>query len=222
MTRQDKFLIAVAAVCALALVANWIRSYSLEEYAGFIGTITATFAGVVVAAFLSVRQFYFQARQQEKKQSQQLAQSLAGELFTVLDILSAGPNVHFVDPTGADDPIPVIFAQLEPTATEEAIRVGLSGPQGSANLSQLSSLMRDYTTISASLYSLTYGTHWTPAISLRAYRSATEISRVRANIIIFCTTVLHFLAAQGIEMPPDPGFRTDPRRVVQYRNRPPT
>jgi purine-cytosine permease-like protein len=143
MSRNDKILMVVAAVCGILAVGGWSWNVSAETFAQYIGTIVATFAGVGLAAYLSVRQFYSQAEQVEATRRQQLATSLAAELYALLDILAGPPHFVVGDPTGGTNNIPAVFAQLEPTATEEAIRLGLLEPQSTSNLYQISSLMRE-------------------------------------------------------------------------------
>jgi hypothetical protein len=94
------------------------------------------------------------------------------------------PTHYLPNPAGGPTPIPVILAQLEPIATEEAIRVGLLGAQSSANLSQLSNMMRDYSQVSDSLYPLLCGPMWDPRFLQHAIKLATELARVRMTLII--------------------------------------
>jgi hypothetical protein len=207
---KDRILIIAAIVCGLVWVGDISSNVSTETLVQYIGTIAATFAGVVLAAYFGVRQFYSQARENDRARSQQLAESLAGELFAVLDILAGPPNLHVLDPTGGPNQTPVIFAQLEPTATEEAIRVGLLGSQSSSNLYQLSNLMRDYSKNSEALTALARGPIWSPWVWQQSHALAAELMRERKNLVIWCVTVLYGLAAQGVEMPRDPRYRTDP------------
>lgn len=222
--KTHHILTTVIALCVLIVVGDWIRAISTEAFVAFIGTLIATFIGVGAAAYINVWRFYSEAEETDRAKSQLLAESLAGELSTVLDILGGNPNVVIRDPTGGTNHIPVVFAQLEPTATEEAIRIGLLGSQSTANLSQLSNLMRDYTKASDNLYPLV--TAWyqdendlTPLKP--AYKVANEVERLRQNLVIWCEAVLSSLKSQGIQMPHDPQFRTDPARVVTYRTGPP-
>jgi purine-cytosine permease-like protein len=132
---KDWFLAVLAGVCVLIAVGGWIHDTSTESFVEYAGTLVATFAGVVIATYFSVWQFYSQARANDEERSEQLAQSQAGELFTVLDIFGGIPIHYLPNSAGGSTPIPVILAQLESTATEEAMRVGLLGTQSSANLS---------------------------------------------------------------------------------------
>ena len=218
--KSHHVLIIVIVVCVLVIVGDWARTTSTEAFVAFVGTLVATFVGVGAAAYISVWRFYAEAEEMNRERSQLLAQSLAGELFSVLDILGGSPNVFIRDPAGKTEAIPVVFAQLEPTATEEAIRVGLLGSQSSANLTQLSNLMRDYTKASDNLYPLVSQIRLNPAVVVAAHPLASEIVRLCMNLIIWCTTVLYGLAAQGIQMPHDPLFRTDPKRVTTRRTDP--
>lgn len=217
---RDALLLVLVVGLALVAVGNWVRGVSTEAFAAYIGTLVATFVGVGVAAYLNVRAFYAQGQRNNDERTDLLAQSLAGELFTVLDILGAGPNVVVSDPTGRNNHVPVVYAQLEPTATEEAIRVGLFGAQSTANLGQLSNLMRDYSKACDNLYPLVTQmrmnpTH--PAPVAAAYPLALEITRLKMNLVIWCMTVLYGLAAQGVTMPENPQFRTEPSNVVTYK-----
>lgn len=212
----NRLLIAVVVVCVLVVVADWIYSNSAEAFAAFVGTLLATFVGVGAAAYINVQRFYAESEANDRARSRLLAQSLAGELFTVLDILGGKPNVTVLDPTGEGNHIPVVFAQLQPTATEEVIRAGLFGAQSSASLTQLSNLMRDYTRASDNLYPLVNQMRMDPRFAIAAHPLASEITRLKMNIIIWCTTVLYGLAAQGVEMPHDPLYRTDFSRVATW------
>lgn len=151
---RDALLLVLVVGLVLAAVGNWVREVSTEAFAAYVGTLVATFVGVGLAAYLNVRAFYAQAQRNNEERTDLLAQSLAGELFTVLDIVGAAPNLVVVDPTGRNNHVPVVFAQLEPAATEEAIRVGLFGAESTANLGQISNLMRDYTKACDNLYPL--------------------------------------------------------------------
>lgn len=223
--RCHLILIVVVAVCVLVAVGDWIYGNSKDAFAAFIGTMFATFAGVGAAAYINVRRFYAESEENDRVRSQLLAQSLAGELSTVRDILKAQPNFIVPDPSGTNH-ILVRQAQLEPTATEEAIRVGLLGTQSSANLSQISNFMRDYSRASDNLYPLVSrmrmaSERTAPRISAAAYPLALEIDRLRLNLLIWCDAVLTGLAAQGVPIPEDPTFRTNPQTVVTYRPGPP-
>lgn len=211
-----RVLLAVLAVCVLVVVGDWIYATSAEAFAAFIGTIFATFLGVGSAAYINVRRFYIQSDESDARRSQLLAQSLAAELLTVRDILESAPHVTVHDPTGGMNPISVRHAQLQPAATEEALRVGLLGVQSSANLAQISNFMRDYSRASDNLYPLVSQMRMYPIFSIAAHPLALEIDRLRANLLIWCEAVLDGLAAQGVQMPEDPKFRTDPNRVVSY------
>lgn len=181
---KDRFLAVLAGACVLIAVGGWIRDTSTESCVEYVGTLVATFAGVVIVTYFSVWQFYSQARANDEERSEQLAQSLAGELFTVLDTFGGIPTHYLPNPAGGPTPIPVILAQLEPIATQEAIRVGLLGAQSSANLSQLSNMMRDYSQVSDSLYPLLCGPMWDPRFLQHAIKLATELARVRTTLII--------------------------------------
>jgi hypothetical protein len=192
-------------------VGAWSRDASEQTLIQYVGTIVATFAGVGLAAYLSVRQFYSQARETDNLRSEQLAQSLAGELFTVLDILAGPPNLHVgAAVPSTSGPVPVVLAQLEPTATEEAIRVGLLGAQSSANLYQISSLMREYSKNSDAIAAMVRVPIWNARVADQSFKLALELTRGRMNLTIWCVTVIYGLAAQGIEMPADPRYRSDP------------
>jgi hypothetical protein len=198
----------------------------------YVGTIVATLAGVGVATYLSVRQFYSQAEKKDDERRRQLAQSLAAELLKMLDVFAGGPNLHMADPKAtaphlfpdelgpARSPVSVHLVQLEPTATEEAIRVGLLDPQSTSNLSQLASLMRDYSMLSNNFYPLQYGPIWNPSYQERAYKLSVELARTRINLIIFGSTIITGLASQEIELPPQPQFRSDPNINVKMGGSP--
>lgn len=220
LTNHDKALIIVAVASFLVMIGNWAYSFSTVEFVSFITTIVATFSGVGLAAYLNVRQFYYEGRKRDEAQSQQLGQSLAGELYTVLDILRGPPNVTILDPNSGSNHISVVFTQLTPVASDEGIRVGLFGAQSAANLSQVSNLMREYTKASNDLYSLVSEWRRSPRdleLWNTAYQRARELNRLKTNLIIWCDAVLPGLASQGIEMPEDPQYRSNSTRVQHYR-----
>jgi hypothetical protein len=213
-------LLAVILLCVLVIVGDWIRSVSTEAFAAFIGTLVATFVGVGTAAYIGVRRFYAEAEATEIRRSQILAESLAAEMSTALDILRGCPNVVIADPNGGAADIPVIFAQLTPTAVEEAIRVGLLGSQSTANLSQISNLMREYTTASDNLYPLVNAWHRDETdltLWKTAYKAATNVDRLKQNVILWCEENLKHLENQGVQMPEDRHFCSNPERVATYK-----
>ncbi len=77
--------------------------------------------------------------------------------------------------------------------------------------------MRDYTKACDNLYPLASQMRLNPAVVVAAYPLALEVRRLKINLVIWCTTVLYGLAAQGVTMPKNPLFRTDTGRVVTYR-----
>jgi len=179
----------------------------------------ATFIGVALAAALGIWLFYFQNEQSEKERKRQLGKALAGELVAVLDILHSPPNATIPDPSGGDADIPVILAQIEPMATEEALRNSLLGPQSNFNLVQLANVMREYRQSSNGFTPfLPYlcagqldGPMWIPV-----YELARDTDRLRQNVIMFCETVIKGLEDAGVKMPPEPKFPSDPNQTVPY------
>ncbi len=110
---RNRILVVVVAGCVLVAVGDWIYDVSTEVFVAYIGTLVATFTGVGAAAYLNVRVFDEQERKRARERTDLLAQSLAGELFTVLDILGGMPNVRVRDvtyPEDLDKAIPGVFA----------------------------------------------------------------------------------------------------------------
>jgi purine-cytosine permease-like protein len=81
MSRKDKYLLVVAGVCILVTVGDWSykTATDINSFVQYIGTIVATFSGVGLATYLSVRQFYSQARERDDARRQQLAQALGAD-----------------------------------------------------------------------------------------------------------------------------------------------
>lgn len=228
-------LIAVVIVCLLVMFIDWVIATSAEAFVTFLGTLVATFAGVGVAAYLNVLAYDRQERQRtrdrdlhernmKREVEDRLARSLAAEAYKVLDIIRAEPaNAYVADPSGGAS-IGVIYAQLIPTATEEAIKVGLLGhrdvdtqSQNLANLSQLASLMREYTKASEDLKPLVV--QWQrgdTSVSVPAYNAAKEADRMRQNLETWCPPLLERLRNDGVNMPPDPWYRSDGNLGVPY------
>ncbi|CAA9305143.1 MAG: hypothetical protein AVDCRST_MAG93-4870 [uncultured Chloroflexia bacterium] len=57
---------------------------------------------------------------------------------------------------------------------------------------------------------MVHGALWTPRAAQQSYRLAMELKRGRINLIVWCMTTIYGLAAQGIQMPADPRYRSDP------------
>lgn len=80
--------------------------------------------------------------------------------------------------------------------------------------------MREYTTASDNLYPLVNAWHrdetdltlWKPA-----YKAATNVYRLKQNVILWCEENLKHLENQGVQMPEDRHFRSNPERVATYK-----
>ena len=83
-------------------------------------------------------------------------------------------------------------------------------------------MVRDYSQVSDSLYPLLYGPIWYPRFLQHAIKLATELARVRTNLIIWYLTIIYGLTLQGVELPHDPSIRSDPSQVIGGRRTPPT
>ncbi len=216
-------LAAIAVACLLVAIGAWISDNSTEAFVAFVGTLVATLAGVGIAAYVSLRLFYREAQDRQDDRRQRIMQSLTAELFTVLDILNGPPHIRIPNPQNPNIPIPVVLAQLEPTATEEAIRFGAGVFTGTstAALSQLSNLMREYSKASEILYPLVR--EWQqvapttdPEIWQRSYIASHEVLRLRENLTRWCNTGLVGLIVQGADIEDIPRYRSDPSRIAQY------
>lgn len=222
-TLERYALATIVVACLLVTIGAWISDYSTEAFVAFVGTLVATLAGVGIAAYVNLRLFYREAQDRQDDQRQRLIQALAAELFTVLDILNGTPHVRVPNPQNPNIPIPVVLAQLEPTATEEAIRFGAGVFKGTstAALSQLSNLMREYSKASEVLYPLVR--EWqqvAPTTDREIWRSSYiasyEVLRLRENLTRWCNTGLVGLIVQGAHIEDIPRYRSDPSRIAQY------
>ncbi len=113
-----------------------------------------------------------------------------------------GPNIH------------VVLTHLEPTACDEFIRSALFGISNATNITYLSRLMREYTKQSDTLSSLM----WRPPspygqeAAVRTYDLAKDLKRSQRFVVQFCETIIEGFKIQGIEMPPQEKYFSDPNR----------
>lgn len=179
----------------------------------WLSTLIGTIVGASLAAGVGVGLFYYQGRVSEEKRVEELRESLIAELYATRDRLGISETQHVDDPTGYGPNVETVHAHLEPIVTEEVIRSALFGHENTKSLTYLARLMREYTK-EADLLHIRINSPQVFDFTMRQqmYEQAKNVKRLQQFVALFCTTVLEGFQYQGLELPPDEKYFSDPSR----------
>lgn len=184
-----------------------------DELAELTSTLIGTLIGALLAAATGLWLYRYQSRKNEEARVEQLREALIAELYATFDRLKTTSAVRVSDPTGSGGPdVVVVLTHLEPTACEENIRSALFGHKNTVSLTRLARLMREYTKAADILSSLLWRPQVDPVSLVRAYQQAANVKGLQQFVIVWCETILKGFEVQGLELPPEDKYYSDPTR----------
>ena len=203
----------VVAAATLIAISDWFYDYSPDAFVQWLSTLIGTIIGASLAAGFGIWLFYYQGRVSEEKRVEELRESLIAELYATRDRLGVSEVQIVDDPTGHGPDVAVVFAHLEPIVCEEAIRSALFGYRNTRSLTYLARLMREYTKEADLLHArLNNPQVFDPTMRQQMYDQAKNVKGLQQFVVLFCTTVLEGFQYQGLELPPDEKYFSDPSR----------
>lgn len=179
----------------------------------WLSTLIGTIVGASLAAAFGIWLFYYQDRVSEEKRVEELRETLIAELYATRDRLGISETQSVNDPMGRGPDVGVVHAHLEPIATEEAVRSALFGHENSRTLTYLARLIHEYTKEVELLHTrLNSPQVLEPTMRQQMYDQAKNVKRLQQFVVMFCTTILDGFQSQGLELPPDNKYFSDPSR----------
>jgi hypothetical protein len=204
---------AVWVVEVIAYISAMFLIFAPGEFAQWLATLLATLMGAALAAASGVWLFYYQGKQSEGTRVEYLREGLIGELYATRDRLQTEPEQRVPHPTGNGPDVVVVLAHLEPTMCEEVMRSALFGHVNTSNLTYLARLMREYTKAADLLRSSINRPHMDdPLLKQHWYDQAKSVKNKQEFTIMFCDTILEGFESQGIKLPPEEKYFSDPSR----------
>ena len=181
-----------------------------DQTVELISTLIGTGVGAGLAAAIGVELFYWQRDKNEERRKRQLRNALIAELQATKDRLNTTSRTSVPAPPGSDAPdAEVVLTHLEPIACEEAIRSALFTHGDHVNLTRLAQAMRQCTKETDLLRELLVES---PFADLEGnnHRVARNVQGSERYVVMWCDAVLKGFDAQGIEIPPEVKFYSDP------------
>ena len=213
LSTRQKILIAVVAVLAIVAVSVWFYSYSSDAFAGWASTFLGTVIGASLAASVGLWLFRYQEDTRKAERVEELCESLIAELQATRDRLQTNPEQEVPDPIGNGPTVKVVMAHIEPLVCEEVIRSALFGHVNTNRLTYLSRLMREYTSRGELLRTLIDRPVMSdPHLQDRIYTQAKNVKGQQQSVVHFCDTILEGFKAQGLYIPLENKYYSDPAR----------
>ncbi len=214
MNRNTIVFGAASTAWVVVCISSLFLVFAPQEFAQWLATLLATLIGAALAAASGVWLFYYQAERAEEKRVQELREALIAELYATRDRLQIQAEQHVPDPTGEGRPtVRVVLAHVEPTACDEVIRSALFGHANTKSLTYLSRLMREYSKGADLLQTMINRPVMNdPDLSEHIYVRAQNVKGAQQFIVHYCDTILEGFRSQGLELPPEERYYSDPSR----------
>lgn len=209
------FSVVVAAGVATVLFCT----LPTDECTGWLSTLLATLFGVLLAAAGSIWLFYSQREQNEDRRKQHLINALIAELQATTDRLNTPSRTLVRAPKGSGErDAKVVLTDLAPIVCEEAIRNALFTHSVTRNLTRLAQAMRQCTKEADLLRTLLTSQPMNPDDIARMYEVAKNVQGSERYVVLWCDTVLEGLEKQGIEIPPEDKYYSDPSKQASLED----